>query len=185
MAYFYFDARDTEKQSCHSLLSSLLTQFSARSDPFCDILSRLYKAHDNGTRQPSNKALTQCLKEMLTLPGRGPVYLILDALDECPNEYGFASQRAQVLDLIKDLVESRLPNLHMCVTSRLEVDIRASLEPLASHLVSLHDRSGQKKDIDEYIRFVVYSNINSAMRTWRDRDKELVIKTLSERANGM
>ena len=184
MAYFYFDRLDMEKQSCHNLLSSLLTQFSARSDPFFNILSHLYKAHDNGARQPSNKALTQCLKDMLTLPGRGPVYLILDALDECPNKYGFPSARAQVLDLIKDLVDLQLPDLHLCVTSRLEVDIRASLEPLAS-LVSLYDRSGQKKDIDEYIRFVVNSNISSIMRTWRDKDKELVIKTLSERADGM
>ena len=38
-------------------------------------------------------------------------------------------------------------------------------------------------DIDEYIRAVVSSDRN--MRRWRDQDKELVIKTLSERANGM
>ena len=54
MAYFYFDFRDTDKQSHRDLLPSLLIQLSAHSDPCFDILSRLYKAHDDGTRQPND-----------------------------------------------------------------------------------------------------------------------------------
>ncbi|KAH9162724.1 hypothetical protein EDB89DRAFT_616869 [Lactarius sanguifluus] len=53
MAYFYFDFRDTNKQNLHNLLPSLLTQLSARSDSRCDILSHVYKAHDNGANKPS------------------------------------------------------------------------------------------------------------------------------------
>ncbi len=184
MAYFYFDFRDTNKQSRHDLLLSLLNQLSARSNPCCDILSRLYKAHDDGARQPSDRALMQCLKEMLTLPSQGPVYLIMDAIDECPNISGIPSAREQVLDLITSLV-GLLPNIRVCVTSRPEVDIKAAFEPLASHTVSLHDESGQKEDITDYVRFVVYSNSDTAMKRWRDEDKELVIETLSERADGM
>ncbi|KAI9438401.1 hypothetical protein BJY52DRAFT_1086037, partial [Lactarius psammicola] len=85
MAYFYFDFRDTDKQSLHNLLPSLLTQLSARSDSCYDILSHLYKSHDGGAHKPSTSTLMGCLKEMLTLPGQGPIYIILDALDECPN----------------------------------------------------------------------------------------------------
>jgi hypothetical protein len=51
--------------------------------------------------------------------------------------------------------------------------------------VSLHDQSGQKKDIEDYVRSVVYSNSEPIMRGWRKEDKELVIETLSERADGM
>ncbi|KAH9014721.1 hypothetical protein EDB84DRAFT_816702 [Lactarius hengduanensis] len=51
MAYFYFDFRDTDKQNLHNLLPSLLTQLSARSDDCCDILSHVYKAHDNGAHK--------------------------------------------------------------------------------------------------------------------------------------
>src|ERR1700761_4570656 len=40
MAYFYFDFRNEEKRSRRNLLPSLLVQLSARSDPFCDVLSR-------------------------------------------------------------------------------------------------------------------------------------------------
>ncbi|KAH9173158.1 hypothetical protein EDB89DRAFT_2242373 [Lactarius sanguifluus] len=185
MAYFYFDFRDIDKRSRRNLLPSLLLQLSARSDPFCDLLSRLYKSHDDGARQPSDSALMNCLKEMLTLPDQGPIYLILDALDECPNTSGVPSFREQVLDFVKDLVDLRLPSLHICVTSRPEVDIQDTLESVASHSVSLHDERGQKEDIAEYVESVVHSNSVRSIRRWRDADKDLVIKTLSERADGM
>ena len=180
VAYFYFDFRDIDKRSRRNLLSSLLVQLAARSDPFCDILSRLYKAHDDGARQPSDRALLDCLKEMLTLPDQSPVYLVLDALDECPNTSGFPSSRKQVLDLVKELVDLRLPSLRICATSRPEVDIKDTLDSLVSHQVSLHEESGQKDDIAEYVRSAV-----GALTRWRDADKDLVIKTLSERADGM
>jgi hypothetical protein len=57
--------------------------------------------------------------------------------------------------------------------------------PLTSRLVSLDAESGQKKDIMDYVRSVVYSNSEPIMRRWRKEDKELVIETLSERADGM
>ena len=122
---------------------------------------------------------------MLKASGNVPVYLILDAIDECPNTKGIRSSRHQVLDLVEKLVTLRLPRLHLCITSRPEVDIRTSLEPLTSppNSISLHDQSGQKKDIVDFVRAIVYSNQD--MRRWRDEDKELVIETLSDKADGM
>ena len=134
-------------------------------------------------QRPSEDDLVKCLKEMVTLPDQPPVYLVIDALDECPDSSGLPSSREQVLDLLKDLVELSLPNLHLCVTSRPEIDIRNALEVLTSRRVSLHDQSGQKKDIVSYVTSVVHSD--PKMRRWRDEDKRLVIETLSERANGM
>jgi hypothetical protein len=185
MAYFYFDFRDANKQGLRDLLSSLLTQLSACSGPRCDILSKLYSAHDEGDKQPSDNILAKCLKEMLTLPGQPSTYLIIDALDESSNTAGMPSPREAVLQLLKELVNLSLPNLHICVTSRPEIDIRNVLEPLTSRRVSLHDQSGQKKDIADFVRSVVYSDSEQIMRRWKTEDKELVIRTLSERADGM
>ncbi|KAH9167671.1 hypothetical protein EDB89DRAFT_1890364, partial [Lactarius sanguifluus] len=185
MAYFYFDFRDLDKQARRNLLPSLLIQLSTRSDAFCDVFSRLYGTHDKGARQPSDKALTQCLKDMLTLPNQGPVYLVIDALDECPDTSDVPSPREQVLDLVTDLVGLRLPGLRICVTSRPEADICEALESLASQTVSLQDEGGQKNDIASYVRSVVYSGSGKFMRRWRKEDKEHVIETLSERADGM
>ena len=185
MAYFYFDFRDANKQGLRDLITSLLNQLSVSSGHRCDILSDLYSAHDEGKNQPSDVILTDCLKKMLTSPHQRPTYLIIDALDEAPNTSGIPSPRERVLQLLKELVTLSLPNLHICVTSRPEFDIRNVLQPLTSRQVSLHDQSGQKKDIADYVRSIVYSDSEQIMRRWKKEDKELVIKTLSERADGM
>jgi hypothetical protein len=98
---------------------------------------------------------------------------------------GMPSSRNQVLSLIERLVDLNLPNLHLCVTSRPEIDIRTSLGSLTltPNCISLHDQSGQRKDIADFVRAVVYSD--RSMLRWRNEDKEVVIKTLSERADGM
>ena len=184
-AYFYFDFKDLKKQTCRDLLLSLVSQLSTRSILFCAILRRVYEAHDNGTQQPSDDSLKECLKEMLTLPGQCPIFIVLDALDECPVSSGLPPPRTEVLQFVEELVELRLPRLYICATSRPEVDIRAVLEPLAFRSVSLHDESGQKEDIADYIRSVVNSSPSTAMRRWRADDKNLVIETLTERADGM
>ncbi|KAF8476374.1 hypothetical protein DFH94DRAFT_804471 [Russula ochroleuca] len=136
-------------------------------------------------QQPTDDTLTQSLKEMLTLPDQHPVYLIMDALDECSNISGIPSPRDQVLQLVKELVNLHVPHLHICVTSRPEVDIQDVLNPLSYRRVSLHDQSGQKKDIEDYIKSIVYSDSEPIMRRWRKEDKDLVIETLSEQADGM
>ena len=185
MAYFYFDFRDLDKQTCHDLLRSLVFQLSTHSSPCCDTLHRVYKTHKDGTQQPSDNALRECLKEMLRLPGQGPIFIILDALDESPDSSGLPSPRYEVLQLVKELVDLHLPGLHICATSRPEVDIRAVLEPLAFRSVSLHDESGQRTDIATYVRSIVDLSPSAAMRRWRAEDKNMVIETLIERADGM
>ena len=193
MAYFYFDFRDADKQGLRDLLPSLLTQLCARSDPpcnilsdfRCDTLSDLYLAHDEGKKQPNDDVLAGCLKKMLALFNERPTYLIIDALDESPNTSGIPSSRERVLQLLKELVELHLPNLRICVTSRPEIDIHDILAPLTSRQVSLHNQTGQKQDIVDYVKSIVYSNSEPIVRRWRAEDKELVVQVLSERADGM
>ena len=183
MAYYYFDFRDVKKQDCYGLLSSLISQLSAESDSCFNILSQLYSGHNRGIRKPDIGALKKCMTDMLSLPGQAPIYIIVDALDECPNFSGTPSAREEVLELLEDLVELKLPNVHLCVASRPEMDIRVVLERLTSLKISLHDESGQKEDIMEYIKFVVRSD--RSMRRWREEDQILVIETLSQNADGM
>jgi NACHT domain len=185
MGYFFFDFKDTRKQDIRDLLSSLLVQLSDQSDSYTDKLLALYASHRRGSElpNPGNDALTECLEEMLKLPRRIPVYFLIDAVDECPNNCGTPSSRGKVVKLVKRLFELHLPNLRLFATSRPENDIRAVLEPLACTSISLHTQNGQKRDIVDYITHVVRSEMN--MKRWREEDKRLVIRTLSERAGGM
>ena len=185
LAYFYFDFKDLRKQTCHDMLRSLVFQLSTDSRPCCGILHHVYETHKDGTQQPSDDTLKECLKQMLILLARDPTFIVLDALDECPDSFTFPSPRDEVLQLVRELVALHLPGLHICTTSRPEVDIRAVLEPLAFRSVSLHDESGQKADIADYVRNVVNSSPSSAMRRWRAEERSMVIETLTERADGM
>ena len=184
LAFFYFDFRDKDKkQDFRNFLTSLLVQLATYSSPCCEIIFRIYSTHGKGTQQPSNGALTKCLREMLSVITQQSMYIIIDALDECPNASGMPTPREVILDLLEDLVRLRIPNLHICVTSRPEIDIRKIIEPLPHSAVSLHDESGQKKDIAHYVSTVVYAD--RKMQSWRDEEKKLVVKELSNKADGM
>jgi hypothetical protein len=185
MAYYYFDFKDLAKRDIRGMLSSLLIQLCESSDLCWDVLSELYtKCHD-GSTQPSEAALAHCLRDMVELSRKDPIYIIVDALDECPNTTGTPSPREKVLRFFKDLVGMTTSNLHTCITSRPEQDIQEILNSLASgsRCVSLHQEGGQRQDITNYIHSFVHND--PQMRRWRAADKELVISTLSERAQGM
>ena len=85
LAIFYYDFREKEKNDLRGLLSSALFQLYNQSYSYYTILSTFYSTYDHGARSPSNDELIRCLKDLLNLPGQAPVYLIVDALDECPN----------------------------------------------------------------------------------------------------
>jgi hypothetical protein len=183
LAFYYCDFREDQKKDRRGLLSSVLVQLCHQSNSYRDILSNFYLEHRRGSQQPSDESLIRCLKDLLKIPGQAPVYLIVDALDECPNTFAMPSPREKVLMLLKELLESDLPNLHLCVTSRPETDIKAVLSPLTFRSVSLHDEIGQIEDIDNYIKSAV--NTDPKMRSWKAEDKKLVIDVLTKNADGM
>jgi hypothetical protein len=125
----------------------------------------------------------ECLKDLLKLSKLAPVYLIVDALDECPRIPAVRSPRSRVLNLIAELINSQFPNLRICATSRPETDIKHVLDPLNPRYVSLHDEREQKRDIEDYIKSVI--NTHPENGGWKDEHKQLVIDVLSEKANGM
>jgi hypothetical protein len=181
-SFHYCDFRDSSKRDVRGLLSSVILQLCDQSDNFSAILSYFYSSYDRGSRQPSIDALMECLKKMLGLPWQGVIYLIIDALDECPNVSGFPTPREQVLEVVQELIDLQLPHVRFCITSRLETDIRDVLEPLATHIVPLHEQVGQNQDIANVIKWVFS---DPGMLRWREEDKQFVIETLTKRVGGM
>ena len=183
LVYYYCDFRDDKKKDLGGLVSSLLVQLCHQSDSYYDMVSKFYSEHAKGSHCPSDATLVLCLEGMLKLSGQSPVYLIVDALDECPTTPDMPSAREKVLMLVRQLTTSKYPNLRICVTSRLEPDLSLVLEPLSFRSVSLHDETGQKEDIASYIKSVVHTD--PKMRAWRAGDKELVVDVLSHKVGGM
>jgi hypothetical protein len=121
---------------------------------FWNVLSDLYTKHLDGSDQPSEATLVQCLKHMLQSAACAPFYIILDALDECPDTLaGTPSPREKVLNFVE----------YICA---LQV-VQPVLDPLTStsRHVSLHEEGGQREDIDTYIRSFVKTD--RAMQRWR------------------
>jgi hypothetical protein len=183
LAYYYCDFRDDKKKDLRGLVSSLLVQLCHQSYSYCDIVSKFYSEHAKGSRCPSDAALILCLKRLLKLPGHIPVYLIVDALDECPTTSDMPPAQEKVLTLVKQLTTSKYPNLRICVTSRLEPDPGVVIEALSFRSISLHDENGQKEDIASYIKSVVHTD--PSMQAWRAGDRELVVNVLPHKVDGM
>ena len=183
LAFYYYDFRDDEKKDRRGLLSSVLFQLCNQSDSYHNVLATFYSAYRHSAQSPSDDELARCLKGLLAHPGQAPVYIVVDALDECPNTSDLFSPREKVISLLEDLVDSNLPNLRICVTSRPEGDIKLVLRPLTFRSVSIHDESGHMMDIENYIKWTV--NSNRKMRRWKSEDKQLVIDVLTRQADGM
>jgi len=183
LAIYYHDFREDQKKDLRGLLTSVLFQLCDQSDSYHDILSTFYSKHRHGAQNPSDDDLFRCFKDLLEVPGQAPVYLIIDALDECSNTSAIPSHRTEVLNLVEQLVQLQRANLRLCVTSRPETDIKAVLEPLAFRSISIHNASGQMEDIENYIRSVV--NTDPKNRRWKQEDKQLVIDVLTKCADGM
>ncbi|OCH87556.1 hypothetical protein OBBRIDRAFT_735932, partial [Obba rivulosa] len=109
-------------------------------------------------------------------------YIIIDALDECPNSPGIPSQREQVLEHVAHLVGMQT-NTRICVTSRPESDIQKIFEPLPHRHVTLHVQCGLTEDISLYVHSIMHSD--PLFKKWREEEKSLAIETLSRKADGM
>jgi hypothetical protein len=117
LAFFYFDSRDNKKKDCCNFLSSLLFQLYHQSDSYYKIFSDFYLMYHRGLKYPSDVALTQCLKDMLTCLGQAPIYIIVDGVDECLKYSGGLFPCDKVLMLVKELVSFGLSNLYIFITS--------------------------------------------------------------------
>jgi Cdc6-like AAA superfamily ATPase len=144
IAYFYFDFNDQDKQVPELMVRSLISQFSQQCDKVPETLETLFSSCENKQRHPSLDDFLEVLQDIIQ--GFPRSYIILDALDECTN-------RDELMDILKSMVEWRLEKLHILVTSRQERDIESSLKDFVDEqsIICLQSKSVDK-DIHTYIR---------------------------------
>jgi len=177
LAYFYFDFNDTESQKVSNLVSSLLAQLCNKLDDLPEQLKVLYKECSEGQW----RATMLELKKMLLLMVRDleDVFIIIDALDECPKD----NERRELLKLIRDIKSWSLPNLHLLGTSRQELDIKDELTPLLTSLAIPIQGFEVESDIKLYIASELATD--SKLRKWSSDVKVEIENTLAAGANGM
>ncbi|KZV72459.1 hypothetical protein PENSPDRAFT_358335 [Peniophora sp. CONT] len=178
--YFYFDSGDATKRDCLGLMSTLAFQIGT-SRPECFGYLRRQRADMRKERLLDDRSTFESLFAILSqlLHISGPVYLVLDALDEC-HEY---AQHNGLLDFLGQICALKEDNLRLFVTSRPEPDIRRTMDgKLATHRLSFHNDAHHEDDLRQHIQARISDNI---FDKWSNTVKETAQQDLLKKANGM
>jgi hypothetical protein len=111
------------------------------------------------------------------------VYIIVDALDECPKSGG---ERAKLLNIIHKVYGWKMDLVHLLTTSREEEDIRTSLAEIPPDLGCFKSIEVQgihvQRDIEKYLRHRLHDGL---FKRWKPALKEDVKVKLASQADGM
>lgn len=184
LAFFYFSFSDSEKQDTDKLLRSLLKQLCCfRPDTPQPVLglAKYKKLGQNPATEVLKNTLLACIH------GFTDVYIVIDALDECPNEKG---ERQKLIDNLTDVTSTATSsslNLHFLCVSRKERDIEAGFEHILSQGSTIvFDLSAHvtavNRDIGLYIDVILAT---PAYKSWPSDIKEEAKTGLIEKAGGM
>lgn len=170
-AMFYFSFSDSAKQDYTGFLRSIVTQLG-QEEPALD---RVFSAQQMGSRSLGLHDLKNLCQACID--SYDQVYLLIDALDECP----CGQERSKVLAHLQQLVEDS-PKVRILITSREEVDIRDCFATLGVDKISLTGG-----DVDKDIRRYIKSEIG---RSYRLKDlspslRQLIEDQLTQKSDGM
>ena len=111
MAYVFCNYKAQAEQTTSSLLAAILKQLVQVRPSIAEPIIRLYEHHAHRRTRPLLNEIIGALQSILT--NYSSVYVIIDALDECPDKDG---TRSQLLAKLRDL--QRKTDLRLMVTSR-------------------------------------------------------------------
>lgn len=183
LAYFFFDFNDEAKQNTDNMLSSCITQLCSRRPDTPSSVEAL-KEYKAKAQRPETKELESMLAA--TVEGFSQVYLVIDALDECPLSKG---ERGKLLQVLLQLQQRSLSTIHVLCTSRRERDIEAALGALipspTKSIINLHNcEDGVSRDIESFVNLRLTSS-SSPCRSWPPALKEKVRLALNDKADDM
>jgi len=181
IAYWYFTYNDEEKQSVSNFLRSFISQICGQKPDTPGELYDCFCSHAYGTHQPGLTDLLKMLSQVIH--GFDNVFLIVDALDECPK---LDSERSMLLDTLFEITQLLQPSVHLLVTSRREGDIQEGLKDVienANCLPSINVQGGLvQNDIEVFIQERLK---HRSFRRWPDEMRVKAAMTLSKQACGM
>jgi hypothetical protein len=183
LAYFFFSFSDLEKQNVVGMLSSLVKQLYASCPDTPPAIKSLGEYKKKG-EHPDTKTLERVL--IATARGFSSVFLIIDALDECPT---LNKERKMLLDSLSRIVAAMPNNVHLFCTSRAEPDIAAAMDNLLSppSRAAIDLTGGQRrKNLNHDIGLYIDSTFASAdYDSWPAEVKAKARASLIEKADGM
>lgn len=177
IAYFYFDFNDPMKQKVHSCLSSILAHLCANINDIPGELETLYNKYYGTMQTATADELVPLLRAMAVTNKFDDIYIVLDAVDECPK----GDERDELLDLIVEIRSWTDSRCHLLISSREEPDIKRVLTPLLTTPAVSIQGPEVASDIDVYIN----SQLTGRLAKFSDEVQSEIKTTLSRGANGM
>ncbi|GLA95787.1 hypothetical protein AtubIFM61612_008635 [Aspergillus tubingensis] len=165
-AYWYFQFSNDETQKVYNMIRSILRQLMPRTLPSSII--NLWEEHSSRGSKPQQQKFADILDVVLE-SSQGEVFLILDALDECPATGD--DGRSSLLQFIEEMLEKHQSKMHILATSRPEPDIRSRLERYQS--VDLEIGLGQ--DVETFVRAQV---AHGRLREWGESVRKRTLERL-------
>lgn len=177
-AFFFFTFNDESKQDASAALRALLLQLCGQIVGCEADLDRLKDMSNQGL--PPVKVLVQHLRQTITRCRH--VYILLDALDESPEE----PSRTEVLETIMTIRNWNLPGVHLLVTSRDLPDIRDLLatKDLSQDTEKVWlNNDNTHTDIVDYVSHIIEND--PRLRRWSKIQREKICSYLIEHADGV
>ncbi|PWY74396.1 hypothetical protein BO70DRAFT_341273 [Aspergillus heteromorphus CBS 117.55] len=123
-AYWYFQFSRNETQDVKNMTRAIIRQLVAEELP--ESLVSLWGKNANHNHIPDQAMFLTVLDDVIKSYTGDHIFLILDALDECPDNK--VRERDLMLRTLKDLINKHGKKIHLLATSRFEEDIRCHLE---------------------------------------------------------
>ncbi|KXH49871.1 hypothetical protein CNYM01_08064 [Colletotrichum nymphaeae SA-01] len=171
IAYIYCNFKDTERQDCHDLLSSLAKQLAQSCSPFPQSLGTLYNTHHKRRTLRTIQETVDMLQIISSCYER--VFIVVDALDECDR-----NARQTFLREIRRLQQRSQVNIF--ATTREIPEILGSKE--FANSISVEIRA-IKEDVLRYTSDRM-THMQSFVRNNLDLQNE-IRDTIAEKVNGM
>ena len=175
LAYFFFSFRETEKQKASNLSRSILAQLLEQIDHIPTTIQAFYEQYQHGV--PSERGVMNSIRDLIT---KSQTYIIVDALDECPNT---EDERAELCNILKTMHSWNCERLHILVTSRKEADLMESLQPIVTQEPIGIQGSVIDTDIRKFVRTQL--QVNSRLSKLSGELRAEIEQTLVKKSGGM
>ena len=150
VACFYFDFAARKEQSPTSILSSLLKQVICGLEEIPEKITQVFQKHKNiiGGRELGLDEIVEMLQDIAS---SRPIFICIDALDECMAEY-----RAKLLDSLRQ-ISHKSPRTRVFLAGRLHIHDEVERH-LAGRVVAV-SITPTKDDIVRFLRVKLKEDI--------------------------
>jgi hypothetical protein len=160
----FCDYKDIAATTPFNLIASLLSQVLSRQAVVPENVTKLYEKHEKGASRPTLDELVTLLQELGKVK---TIYIIVDALDECPDKDDSRNILLQQLSGLRG-------DCNILMTSRSSVSISEHFEDYLTIEIT-----AKESDMDKYIAGHLSTRLQSHIKknpTLYDEIKSTVIR---------